>query len=66
MFRHGGQIFDEICDGGLAIFPAVSLNVRANNPVVTMYRRAGFTKILGSEVINRTGGLSFNMLQESI
>lgn len=43
-------------------FPAVSLNVRAENPVVKLYERAGFIKVSGSEFVNRTGGVSFSML----
>lgn len=43
-------------------FPAVSLNVRANNPVVKLYERVGFIKVPDSEVVNRTGGISFNMI----
>ncbi|NJO40286.1 MAG: GNAT family N-acetyltransferase [Cyanobacteria bacterium CRU_2_1] len=43
-------------------YAAVSLNVRSNNPVVALYQRAGFVKVEGSEVINRTSGISFNMI----
>jgi ribosomal protein S18 acetylase RimI-like enzyme len=46
-------------------FPAVSLNVRADNSVVRLYERAGFIKVAGSEIINRTGGVSFNMVCET-
>lgn len=44
--------------------PAVSLNVRADNPVVSLYQRAGFVKVEGSEIVNRTGGVSFNMVNK--
>lgn len=44
-------------------FATVSLNVRATNPVVRLYERAGFRKVDGSELINRTGGVSFTMLK---
>lgn len=44
-------------------FPAVSLNVRETNVLaVRLYEKAGFRKIEGSEIINRTGGVSFNMI----
>jgi len=43
-------------------FPAVSLNVRADNSVVKLYERMGFIKVAGSEIVNRTGGVSFNMV----
>ena len=45
-------------------FSAVSLNVRADNSAVRLYERAGFVRVPGSEIVNRTGGVSFNMMQE--
>ncbi len=45
-------------------YPAVSLSVRANNPVVRLYERIGLMKIPGSEVVNRSGEVSFNMMYE--
>ncbi len=44
---------------------AVLLNVRANNPVVALYQRAGFVKVEGSEFINRVGGISFYMINQT-
>ena len=45
------------------IYPAISLSVRASNPVVNLYRRAGFVKVDGSDTITRTGETSsFNMI----
>ena len=43
-------------------FSAVSLSVRADNPVVRLYERSGFVKVVGSEVVNRIGGGSFTMV----
>jgi GNAT superfamily N-acetyltransferase len=43
-------------------YNAVSLSVRADNPAVRLYERAGFVKVEGSEVVNRTGGGSFSMI----
>jgi ribosomal protein S18 acetylase RimI-like enzyme len=43
-------------------FPAVSLSVRSNNPVLRLYERVGFIKVIGSEVVNPAGGESFNMV----
>lgn len=44
-------------------FPAVSLNVREENSLaIQLYERAGFSRMKGSEIINRTGGVSFNMI----
>jgi ribosomal protein S18 acetylase RimI-like enzyme len=45
-------------------YPAVSLSVRANNPVLRLYERTGFIQIPGSEVVNRAGEKSFNMIYE--
>ena len=45
-------------------FPAVSLSVRVDNPVVKLYVRSGFVKVTSSEIVNRTGMISFNMLYE--
>ena len=43
-------------------FPAISLSVRSDNPVLRLYERIGFTKVPGSDVINHAGGVSFNMI----
>lgn len=45
-------------------FGAVSLSVRADNPVVRLYERSGFIKVPGSETFNRTATVSFNMVHE--
>ena len=43
-------------------FPAISLSVRSDNPVVRLYERVGFVRVPGSEVVNRTGTVSFSMM----
>ncbi|WP_373540889.1 N-acetyltransferase family protein [Chamaesiphon sp.] len=43
------------------IHPAISLSVRADNPVVNLYQRSGFVKLDDSEIIGRTGVTSFTM-----
>ena len=58
----GTQLLLHLIDAARNIFPGVSLNVRADNPAVILYQRVGFIKVEGSEVVNRTGGTSFNML----
>lgn len=45
-------------------FTAVSLSVRADNPALRLYVRSGFVRVAGSEVINRVGIPSFNMVCE--
>jgi ribosomal protein S18 acetylase RimI-like enzyme len=42
-------------------YPAISLSVRENNPAVNLYEKLGFIKIIGSEIMNRAGGVSFIM-----
>ncbi len=58
----GTKLLTQILETAQDRFPAVCLNVRANNPVVGLYQRAGFIKVEGSDVVNRTGGISFNMI----
>ena len=59
----GTQLLAHVLQAKQAAYSAVSLNVRANNPVVRLYQRAGFVRVPGSEIINRTGGVSFNMVR---
>ena len=40
---------------------ALSLSVREDNPAVRLYERVGFSKVLGSEMRNRAGGVSYTM-----
>lgn len=58
----GTKLLEGLLEAAQPLYPAISLNVRAENPVVNLYQRVGFVKIPGSEVINRTGGFSFNMI----
>jgi ribosomal protein S18 acetylase RimI-like enzyme len=62
----GTQLLTQILAAAKENFPAVSLSVRANNPVLRLYERTGFIKILGSEVVNRVGEVSFSMVYEFI
>jgi len=48
------------------LFPAICLSVRSDNPVVNLYQRLGFAKVEGSEMINRVGGISFNLVYKFI
>ena len=60
----GSKLLKTILEKAQGLFPAICLNVREDNPVVRLYQRVGFVKIEGSEVVNRVGGLSFNMMYE--
>jgi GNAT superfamily N-acetyltransferase len=60
----GARLLTQILDAAKINYPAVSLSVRANNPVIRLYERTGFMKIPGSEVVNRAGEVSFNMMCE--
>lgn len=60
----GTRLLMQVLEVAKGRFPAVSLNVREDNCVVKLYERAGFIKVPGSEIINRTGGVSFNMMLE--
>lgn len=40
-------------------YPALALNVRADNPAFRLYQRFGFVVV--SEMVNRVGGLSYDM-----
>jgi GNAT superfamily N-acetyltransferase len=58
----GTRLLLETLDRAKELFPAVSLNVRRDSPVVRLYERVGFITVPGSQIVNRTGGISFNML----
>jgi GNAT superfamily N-acetyltransferase len=58
----GTTLLSHVLNTARGLFPAVCLSVRADNPVVHLYRRIGFVKVEGSEVTNRTGGTSFTMV----
>jgi ribosomal protein S18 acetylase RimI-like enzyme len=60
----GTHLLTQILDTARTKHPAVSLSVRATNPVLRLYERTGFTKIPGSEVMNRAREVSFNMVCE--
>ena len=60
----GSKLLRQVLQTAKGIFPAVCLNVQANNPVVRLYERAGFIKVDDSEIVDRVGGVSFNMLYQ--
>ncbi|WP_373539881.1 GNAT family N-acetyltransferase [Chamaesiphon sp.] len=60
----GTKLLTQILATAEINYPAVSLSVLENNPVVRLYERTEFMKIPGSEVLNRAGESSFNMMYE--
>jgi ribosomal protein S18 acetylase RimI-like enzyme len=57
----GNQLMAHLLKAAKPVYPAISLSVRDNNPALQLYQRWGFRAIAGSEVVNRTGGISFSM-----
>lgn len=60
----GTRLLTQILATAKIEYPAVSLSVRSGNPVLRLYERTGFIKIPRSEVVNRAGEVSFNMIYE--
>jgi ribosomal protein S18 acetylase RimI-like enzyme len=56
----GTALLDAYLERASTLFPAVTLNVRADNPAVRLYERAGF-KVIGA-IVNRVGTRSYTML----
>jgi ribosomal protein S18 acetylase RimI-like enzyme len=60
----GTHLLMQILEMAKDNFPAVSLSVRADNDVLRLYERAGFTKVAGTEIVNRNREISFNMVHK--
>lgn len=60
----GTRLLTQLLDAARGKFRAVSLSVRGNSPAVNLYRRVGFVPVPKSEIPNRTGSLSFNMVYQ--
>jgi ribosomal protein S18 acetylase RimI-like enzyme len=58
----GTKLLKQILVAAKMWHPAVSLSVRAHNPVLRLYERTGFINVSGSEIVNRAGEVSFNMI----
>ncbi len=56
----GTHLLVAFLDAAQWVYPAVALNVRANNPAHRLYERLGFVVI--DEIINRVGTRSYTML----
>ena len=57
--RVGTQLMTHFMDVAKTHYPAIALNVRANNPAFRLYQKLGF-KIVG-EMTNRVGQISYDM-----
>ncbi len=62
----GSRLLKQVLELSQGLFPAVSLSVRADNPVVSLYQRVGFVKVEDSKIVNRVGDISFNMVYRHI
>ena len=60
----GTRLLTQLLANAKEHFSAVSLSVRGDNPAVNLYKRVGFIPVSGSEILNRTGSESFNMICE--
>jgi ribosomal protein S18 acetylase RimI-like enzyme len=58
----GTKLLTQIIEFAGSLFPAISLSVRSHSRAIEWYERMGFVKVNGSEIINRTGGSSLNMI----
>jgi ribosomal protein S18 acetylase RimI-like enzyme len=58
----GSALLLKVLETAQGLCSAVSLSVRSDNPVLRLYERSGFIKVPGSEVVNRLGDTSFNMV----
>ena len=55
----GTLLLQQIIAAARPHYPALALNVRADNPAFRLYQRLGFVVV--KEIVNRVGGLSYDM-----
>jgi ribosomal protein S18 acetylase RimI-like enzyme len=60
----GTELLMKVLESAQSTYPAISLSVRANNPVVKLYQRNGFVKVDGTEVMVEGVVSSFNMIHK--
>jgi len=58
----GTQLMEYLISNAKQHYPGLSLNVRMSNPALRLYERLGFQRVEGSDIINRVGEKSFNMV----
>lgn len=58
----GTKLMEQLIIYAREHYPGLSLSVRAKNPAVRLYERLGFRRVEGSDVVNRVGALSYNMV----
>lgn len=55
----GTRLLQELITAARPHYPALALNVRADNPAFRLYQRFGFVVV--KEMVNRVGGMSYDM-----
>lgn len=55
----GTRLLQQIIAAAQPLYPAIALNVRADNPAYRLYQRVGFVVV--NELVNRVGGVSYDM-----
>lgn len=55
----GTRLLQQLIGAARPHYPAIALNVRADNPALRLYQRMGFVVV--SEMVNRVGGVSYDM-----
>lgn len=55
----GTRLLQQLITAARPHYPALALNVRADNPACRLYQRMGF--VIVSELVNRVGGISYDM-----
>lgn len=57
----GTQLITHLVAAAKLIYPSISLSTRKSNPALRLYQRLGWQIVLGSEMVNRVGGISLKM-----